>query len=89
MSLCALVMGIAWIKQSQETYFWGRSEESYSGNGTFMITSGAYASYQKDFGCLTGTIKTGWIMGNLRFILKSIFKKSPRSAISRIQFMGV
>lgn len=50
----------------QETYFWGRNEGRCSGHGTFMITSGAYASYQKDFECLTGTIKTNWITGILR-----------------------
>lgn len=56
--------------------FWGRSEGRYSGHGTLMVTSGAYASYQKDFGCLTGTIKTSCIMGILRVFFKNIFKKS-------------
>lgn len=61
--ICVPVMVITWIKELQETYFWGRSEGRCSGHGTFMITFGAYASYQKGFGYLTGTIKTSWIMG--------------------------
>jgi len=72
-------MVITWKKQLQEIYFWGRSEGRCSGHGTFMIASGAYASYQTDFWIFDWYNQNQLDYGNLKGFFKVFFKKPKKS----------